>query len=431
MQVAIIGTGYVGLVTGVCFAEKGNKVICVDNDAEKIKSLKSKKMPIYEPGLEEIIARNIKEGRLSFSTSVKEAVDFAKIIFVSVGTPPTPEGYADLSYVEAVCREIGTHLKEYHLIVEKSTVPVKTGDKVKAAIARYAKTGIEFDVASNPEFLREGSAINDTLNPDRVVIGVENERSEKLLRELYANFNAPIVKTDIKSAELIKHASNSFLSMKISYINAVSAICELVGADVTEVAKGMGMDKRISPQFLSAGIGYGGFCFPKDLEAFVAISKELGYDFGILKEVQKVNHEARERFIKKIEQELWVLKGKTIAVLGLSFKPNTDDIRESSAIAMIKTLLYKGAIVRTYDPKAIEKAKVVLTHDNLTYCKDLYDAAKGANCLILATEWDEFKNMDLDKIKKHLAHPIIFDGRNVFNPEDMKKRGFTYKSVGR
>ena len=275
MQVSIIGSGYVGLVTGVCFSEKGHNVLCVDNDEEKIRLLKAKKIPIYEPGLEEMAVRNINAGRLSFSTSIKDAVDFGKVIFVSVGTPPNPDGYADLSYVEEVCREIGQNIKEYRLIVEKSTVPVKTGDRVKAAISRYAKKGVEFDVASNPEFLREGSAVEDSLNPDRIVIGVENKRAEGILRELYSFVKAPVVVTDIKSAELIKHASNSFLAMKISYINVIAAICELVGANVMEVARGIGMDKRIGPLFLNPGVGYGGFCFPNDLEAFIAIAKEV------------------------------------------------------------------------------------------------------------------------------------------------------------
>lgn len=396
---------------------------------KKINMLKKKKMPIYEPDLEELVIKNMDEGRLSFSTSIKDAVDFGTAIFISVGTPPTSEGYADLSYVENVSREIGQNLKEYRLIVEKSTVPVKTGEKVKATISRYIKRGMEFDVASNPEFLREGSAIEDTMNPDRIIIGVENKRVEKLLREIYSAFDAPILVTDISSAELIKHASNSFLAMKISFINAVATVCELAGADTIEVAKGIGMDKRIGPAFLNAGIGYGGFCFPKDLEAFITISKELGYDFDLLKEVREINIEAREHFVKKIEKELWIIKGKTIGALGLSFKPNTDDIRESPGIAIIKMLLEKGAIVKSYDPKAMEKTKNILP--DIEYCSNPYKVAEGADCLAIFTEWAEFKKLDLLKVKKLMVHPTIIDGRNIFEPSEMAKLGFVYRSIGR
>lgn len=429
MKLSIIGTGHVGLVTGACFAEKGHHVLCVDSDRTKIDTIKKRKMPIYEPGLDELVLRHIDNGRLTFGYSVKEAVDYGNVIFVCVGTPASAEGHADMYYIELVARETGEALKEYRLIVDKSTVPVKTGGKVSATIARYAKKGIEFDVASNPEFLREGSAIDDTLNPDRIVIGVDSKRSEKLLREVYAGFPAPMIVTDIKSAELIKHAANSFLSMKISYANTLALICELAGADVRAVVNGMGMDKRIGRSFLNAGIGYGGYCFPKDVEAFAAISKELGYDFKLLEEVQAVNAGMTGYLVKKIEKTLWVLKGKRIGALGLSFKPDTDDIRSSPAIAVIRQLVEKGAIVNVYDPKSMEKAKKVLT--GVQYCADIYEAAKDADCLAILTEWGEFKNMDLERLRKTLRHPIIVDGRNIFDPEEMARKEFTYLCVGK
>jgi UDPglucose 6-dehydrogenase len=429
MRVSIIGSGHVGLITGVCLAEKGNNVLCVDSDPEKIDMLLNSQMPIYEPGLEEMALRNIKAGRLGFSKSVKDAVDFGRIIFVSVGTPPTPEGYADLSYVENVCRQIGQNLKEYRLIVEKSTVPVKTGEKVKATISRYAPNGVEFDVASNPEFLREGSAIYDTLNPDRIVLGVDNTRAKELLCELYSSFNSPIIVTDIKSAELIKHASNSFLATKISFINAIATICELSGANVVEVARGIGMDKRIGMSFLNAGIGYGGFCFPKDLEAFIAISRELGYEFTLLREVERINTYARERFIKKIEQELWIIKGKRIGFLGLSFKPNTDDVRESQGIAIIRALLERGASICAFDPKAIANAKKLLP--SISYTTNPYEVAEGADCLCIVTEWEEFRQLDWGWIKRLMVNPILIDGRNMLDPDHMRSLGFIYKSIGR
>jgi UDPglucose 6-dehydrogenase len=429
MRLSIIGAGHVGLITGVVFAQKGNEVLCIDNNLSKIKMLKEKRMPIYEPGLEQMVIKNMDLGRLGFSSSIKEAVDFGRIIFVSVGTPPTPDGYADLSYVEAVSREIAQNLSEYRLIVEKSTVPVKTGEKVKATIARYARKGVEFDVASNPEFLREGSAIEDALSPDRIVIGVDTRRAEELLKELYAPFDAPLIVTSINSAELIKHASNSFLAMKISFINAVASICELSGADIIEVAKGIGMDKRIGPLFLNAGIGYGGFCFPKDIEAFISISKELGFDFKLLREVQNINILARERFVRKVQEELWVLKDKNIGALGLSFKPDTDDIRESAAIAILQMLKRQGAILQVYDPKAMENAKEVL--GDVRYCKDPYEVARDADCLLLLTEWEEFKRLDFEKIKSLMRQPILIDGRNLFDPGLLRSIGFIYRSIGR
>jgi UDPglucose 6-dehydrogenase len=429
MNVSIIGTGHVGLVTGACLAERGHRVLCVDSDERKVRILKSRKMPIYEPGLEELVLRNLKAGRLRFGGSNAEAVAYGKVVFICVPTPPTATGGADLTYIEAVSRDIARALGEYRLVVEKSTVPVRTGEHVRSVITKYARKGRDFDVASNPEFLREGAAVRDTLHPDRIVFGVETRRAEMVLRDLYKPFKAPIVVTDIKSAELIKHASNSFLAMKISYINAVAAVCEKAGANVAEVARGMGMDARIGAQFLQAGIGYGGSCFPKDVAAFEAISRDLGYEFGLLREVQRINQEARERFLKRVEQELWIVKGKTIAALGLSFKPETDDLRESVAIAVVQRLVEKGARVRAYDPQAMEKARAVLK--DVVFCGGLYEAAAGADCALLLTDWDEFRRMDLKKLKKAMAHPTLIDGRNVFEPSKVRELGFTYRSVGR
>ena len=429
MNVSIIGTGHVGLVTGACLAERGHRVLCVDSDAKKIKTLQSGRMPIYEPGLEALVRRNAKAHRLRFGGTNADAVAYGKIVFICVPTPPTASGGADLSYIEAVSRDIARALADYRLVVEKSTVPVKTGEHVKAVITKYARKGKDFDVASNPEFLREGAAVADTLHPDRVVFGVETRRAEMVLRELYRPFKAPILVTDIRSAELIKHASNSFLALKISYINAIAAVCEKAGASVTEVARGMGMDARIGPHFLQAGIGYGGSCFPKDVSAFEAISRELGHEFALLGEVQRINREARERFLKKVEEELWIVKGKTIAAFGLSFKPDTDDLRESVAMAVVQRLAALGARVRAYDPKAMEKAKEVLK--DVTYCGSALEAAAGADCALLLTDWKEFRDIDLKKLRKVMAHPTILDGRNMFDPARLRELGFTYRSVGR
>jgi UDPglucose 6-dehydrogenase len=429
MNVSIIGTGHVGLVTGACLAERKHKVLCVDSDERKVKLLRSGKMPIYEPGLEDLVLRNVKAGRLKFGGSNADAVAFGKVVFICVPTPPTPSGGADLSYIEGVSREIAGALDGYRLIVEKSTVPVRTGEHVKTVIGKYAKKGAEFDVASNPEFLREGAAIEDTLHPDRVVFGVESKRAEAVLRLLYKPFNAPIVVTDIKSAELIKHASNSFLAMKISYANMLAAVCDKAGANVTEVVRGMGMDKRIGPAFLNAGLGYGGSCFPKDVAAFEAISRDLGCEFGLLRETQRINAEARARFLKKVEEELWIVKGKTIAALGLSFKPDTDDLRESVAVEVVKSLVQQGARVRVYDPKAMEKAKAVLK--DVAFCAGALEAAAGADCALLLTEWEEFRTLDLRKLKKAMAHPTLIDGRNLYDPARARALGFTYRSVGR
>ncbi len=429
MNISIIGTGHVGLVSGACFAERGHRVRCVDSDERKIRLLRSGKMPIYEPGLEEVVRRNVRNRRLTFGGTNAEAVAFGKVVFICVPTPPTPGGGADLSFIESVSREIARSMDGYRLVVEKSTVPVRTGEHVQRIITKYAVKGADFDVASNPEFLREGSAVEDTLHPDRIVFGVGTRRAEMVLRDLYKPFKAPVVVTDIKSAELIKHASNSFLAMKISFANALSAVCEKSGANVQEVVRGMGMDPRIGPQFLQAGIGYGGSCFPKDVAAFESISRDLGYDFGLLREVQRVNQEARERFVKKVEEELWIVKGKTIAAWGLSFKPDTDDLRESVAVATVQRLQSLGAKIRAYDPQAMEKAKGVLK--DVTYCSSALDAATGADCALLLTDWPEFREPDWKKVKKVMAHPTLLDGRNLYDPARLRELGFTYRSVGR
>jgi len=429
VNISTIGCGYVGLVSGACFAELGNKVICADNDSKKITNLKKGIIPIYEPGLKELISSNVKKRRLKFTSSIKEAVSGSGIIFIAVGTPSLENGEADLTGIESVARNIALHMRDYRLIVEKSTVPVKTGKWVKHTIATYVKRKVKFDVASNPEFLREGQAINDFMHPDRVVIGVESKRARDMLVNLYKPLNSQLVVTDIESAELIKHASNSFLATKISFINAISRICDKVGADVKEVAHGMGLDKRIGQAFLNAGIGYGGSCFPKDLDAFVNICDKLGYSFELLKAARGINDEQKEYLIKKIKDVLWIIKDKTIGVLGLSFKPNTDDIRNASSIDIIKALQAEGAAIKTYDPQAVKKAKEVLT--KVTFCQDAYDVCKGSDCLLIITEWDEFKELDFHKIKRLLKRPLIIDGRNIYEPKMLQKLGFTYVGIGR
>ncbi len=429
MKLTIIGTGYVGLVTGTCFAEVGHQVICVDNDPEKVKVLQAGGMPIYEPGLEDLVRKNVTEGRLRFTTSTPEGVQQSDIIFIAVPTPPQADGSVDLSFIEKVAREIAESMTSYKIVVDKSTVPVKTGDKVTETIKRYCTAKVEFDVVSNPEFLREGFAVDDFMKPDRVVIGVRSPRPVKTMQAVYAPYNAPIIITDINSAELIKHAANSFLALKISYANALSLICEASGANVQEVANGVGMDVRIGRRFLDAGLGFGGSCFPKDLSAFIKISEQLGYDFRLLKEVQQINADQMDRFVKKISETLWVLKEKKIGVLGLAFKQNTDDVRMSPAIDLCQRLLKEGAELRVHDPKAMEKAKAVLP--DVTYVEDMNDVAEGCDALVVATEWPQFKKLDLDRARHALTHPILFDGRNLFDPAEMEKLGFIYKSIGR
>jgi UDPglucose 6-dehydrogenase len=429
MKLTIIGTGYVGLVTGTCFAEVGHHVICVDNNAEKVKLLQEGGIPIYEPGLEELVRKNVAAGRLRFSASTKDGVENSDVIFIAVPTPAQANGSVDLSFIESVAREIAGALTSYKIVVDKSTVPVKTGEKVSETIKRYCKARVDCDVVSNPEFLREGFAVEDLMKPDRIVIGTRSQRPVPALKEIYAPFNAPIIVTDINSAELIKHAANSFLALKISYINAVSIMCEASGANVIEVANGMGMDARIGRRFLDAGIGFGGSCFPKDLSAFIKISEQLGYDFRLLKEVQRINAEQMDRFIKKITDTLWVLKDKTIGVLGLAFKQNTDDVRMSPAIDLCQHLQREGAKLRVYDPQAMEKAKAVLK--DVTYVNEMNDVAAGCDALVIATEWPEFKKLDLERVRRELTHPILFDGRNLFDPQEMERQGFIYKSIGR
>lgn len=430
MKISVIGAGYVGLVTGSCFADLGNDVIVVDNDTAKIKKLESGKVPIYEPGLEELIKCNVKEGHLLFTSNIKDAVAKSDCIFICVGTPPRDNGEADLSFVEHVSRDIASSMSSYKLIVEKSTVPVNTGEWVEHTIKVYNKKKVKFDVASNPEFLREGSAIKDFMNPDRIVIGVKSKRAKDILTELYRPLKSEIVVTDIKSAELIKHASNSFLAMKISFINSIANVCDSLGADVNEVARGIGLDKRIGKDFLNAGIGFGGFCFPKDLGAFIRISEKCGYDFGILKEVERVNNAQKAVLVKKVEDMIWNLQNKTVGVLGLSFKPDTDDIRYSPAIDIISALVKEGVKIRAYDPAAMARAKGVLGA-GVKFCKDAYDAAKGCDCIIVATEWNEFKELDLKKIKKLMRQSVIVDGRNIYDPEGVKSLGFKYTGMGR
>ena len=429
MKLTIIGTGYVGLVSGTCFAEVGHNVICVDNDATKVKMLQAGGIPIYEPGLEELVKKNTAAGRLTFSNNTAEGVANSDVIFIAVPTPPQPDGSVDMSFIERVARDIAGAMTGYKIIVDKSTVPVQTGDKVAETIKRYCKARVEFDVVSNPEFLREGFAVEDLMKPDRVVVGVRSQRPVAAMKEIYVPFKAPIIVTDINSAELIKHASNSFLALKISYINAISMVCEATGANVQEVASGMGMDERIGKRFLNASLGFGGSCFPKDLSAFIKIAEQLGYDFGLLKEVQKINAAQMDRFVKKISDTLWVLKGKKIGVLGLAFKQNTDDVRMSPAIELCQRLHKEGAALRVHDPKAMEKARPLL--NDVTYVDDMNEVAEGCDALVIATEWEEFKKLDLERARKGLSHPIMFDGRNLFDPAEMEKLGFIYKSIGR
>lgn len=432
MRIAIIGTGYVGLVTGACFAEIGHRVVCVDNNAEKVKLLRAGGIPIYEPGLDELVARNAAAQRLFFSDTVADGVNQAEVVFIAVPTPPLPDGSVDLSFIEGVAREIAACMTSYKIVVDKSTVPVKTGEKVVETIRRYNKAKVEFDVVSNPEFLREGFAVEDLMRPDRIVIGVQSPRPVPAMREIYAPLEAPIVVTDINSAELIKHAANSFLALKISYINAISVICEAAGANVQEVANGIGLDQRIGRRFLDAGIGFGGSCFPKDLSAFIKIAEQLGYDFGLLKEVQRINQHQMERFVRKLTATLWVIKDKRIGVLGLAFKQNTDDVRLSPAIALCEHLLREGASLRVYDPQAMEKAKAVLPPGKtIEYVAERDAVAEGCDALVVATEWPEFKQLDLERARRSMTHPIMFDGRNLFDPQEMERLGWVYKSVGR
>lgn len=437
MNISIIGTGYVGLVTGVCLAQIGHKVICADSDSKKINQLKKSNIPIFEPELEKLLIHCIKQKKISFTTSIKAATKNSIVIFIAVGTPSKKNGEADLTYVENVAREIARSMDSYKLIVEKSTVPAETGKRIKRTIRlnlpKKFKKGedgsFDFDVASNPEFLREGSAVSDFMNPDRVVIGVESGKAEKLLREIYKPLKTHLVVTNINSAEMIKHASNSFLATKISFINAISQICDRVGADVLKVADGMGFDKRIGRSFLNAGIGYGGSCFPKDVDAFIRLSEKNGYDFKLLKEVRNINEYQKNSFIRLIEDKLWIIKNKVIGVLGLAFKPNTDDMRNAPSIDIIKTLQHEGARVKAYDPQAMFSAGDILR--DVEFCNDAYKVAFGCDCLLLFTEWEEFRKLNFAKIRRSMRQAILFDGRNLYNGHKLEELGFEYFGVGR
>jgi len=437
MDIAIIGSGYVGLVTGVCLAHIGHHVICVDNNDEKVKVLKSGGMPIYEPGLDELLVKYRKNKRITFTSSIGEATKRATVIFIAVGTPSKKSGEADMIYIENVSREIAKHMDSYKLIVEKSTVPAETGKRIERTIilnlpAQFKKgntSTIEFDVASNPEFLREGSAVGDFMNPDRIVIGVESKRGERLLREIYKPLKARIVVTNVATAEMIKHASNSFLATKISFINAVARICDRVGADVEKVAEGMGYDKRIGRAFLNAGIGYGGSCFPKDIDAFVRLAEKNGYDFTLLKSVRQVNEDQKSFFVKLIEDKLWIVKDKKIAVWGLAFKADTDDMRRAASIDIIEALQNEGAQIQVYDPKASDKAREFLK--DIKFCDDPYAAVKDADCLLLLTEWEEFRKADFAKVQELMRQTVIFDGRNFLDEQVLGKMGFEYYGIGR
>ena len=431
MKIAIIGSGYVGLVTGACLAQVGHEVICVDNDERKVKALNHGRIPIYEPGLEQLVLRNVAARRLQFSGSIEHGVDNSEVVFIAVPTPARADGSVDLTYIEQVAREIATVLKEYRVIVDKSTVPVKTGEKVADTIRRYNKVNADFDVVSNPEFLREGSAVIDLMEPDRIVIGSNSERALAIVARVYEPFLAPIMVTDVNSAELIKHAANSFLALKISYINALSGICEATGADIEKVAEGIGADKRIGRSFLNAGLGYGGSCFPKDIAAFLAISEQIGEPFHLLREVQRINQHQRERFLKRLRDTLWVLKDKRIAVWGLTFKPHTDDLRSSVAIDLVNDLIQEGAQVTAYDPKGNQRVQELDLCPGVNLADSALEAVQDAEALVLATEWPEFNEVDFAEVRYRMHTPIVFDGRNLFDPTTLRDLGFQYFGIGR
>jgi UDPglucose 6-dehydrogenase len=430
MNISVIGTGYVGLVTGAVFADLGNDVVCVDNVAAKIEALRAGQLPIYEPGLEEMVSRNVADGRLGFTTDLRDAVRRSVIVFITVGTPAGDDGRADLSAVEAVAGEIGAAMERYTVIVNKSTVPVGTGEFVREVIERHQPRPVPFDVVSNPEFLREGSAIEDTLRPDRIVIGAPTQQVAMSLLELYAPLERPMIITDVPSAEMIKYASNAFLAMKISFVNAIANICELAGADVTQVAKGIGLDARIGAAFLQAGLGYGGSCFPKDTESLVHTAASLGYDFGLLRAVVDVNQERAGHLVAMIEKALAPLDDKIVGILGLAFKPNTDDMRAAKSLEVAERLVAAGATVRAYDPVAMPNATRLLP-PAVTYRASAYEVADGADAVVLVTEWNEFKFLNLERLRDIMRRPVIVDGRNVWQPERMRRLGFEYYSIGR
>ncbi|HEX3071383.1 MAG TPA: UDP-glucose/GDP-mannose dehydrogenase family protein, partial [Thermoanaerobaculia bacterium] len=430
MDIAVIGTGYVGLVTGAGLADFGNDVICCDIDPKKIEALNNGLIPIYEPGLDTIVNRNVNEKRLRFTTDLPDAIRGSRAIFIAVGTPPKPDGSADLRYVEDVARTIAQHMNGPKLVITKSTVPIGTGRLIER-ILDESGNGHKGSVVSNPEFLREGSAIEDFLKPDRVVIGASDEESIALMKEIYAPLHSleiPFVVTNVESSELIKYAANGFLATKISFINEVAVMCELLGADVQDVARGIGLDSRIGPKFLQAGPGFGGSCFPKDTSAVADIARQYGYEFEIIEAVLRVNKNIKQRMVGKVVDALGDVRGKTVAILGLAFKPETDDMRDSPTIPLIKGLQEMGAVIRAYDPGAIENSKKIF--ENVTYCGDAYETAEGADALVIATEWNEFRALKLERVKKLLKQPLIIDLRNVYDPQRMKAEGFTYISVG-
>ena len=449
MRIAVVGSGYVGLVTGACFADLGHEVVLVDNDEKKLTALRDGEVPIHEKFLQELLTRH-RGKRIQFSGDLQAATRASEAVFIAVGTPPTESGDADLSYVESVAREISGGVEGYKVVVEKSTVPVYTSQWIRTIILRNGAAPSQFDVASNPEFLREGTAVTDFMYPDRIVVGVENERAAEVMRQIYGPLTSGwyygrteaiprpeaaktpprLIVTSTKSAELIKHASNAFLAMKISFINAVASICESVGANVQQVCDGVGTDSRIGPRFLNPGIGYGGSCFPKDLMAFRAVAKENGYDFRLLEEVHRINEEQRHRFLRKVRSVLWTFRGKRLAVLGLAFKGGTDDIRESPALLLVQELLREGCHVCAYDPAAMERAKEVLTA-GAEVASDAYAAAKGADAVLILTEWEEFAALDLERLRALVKYPIVLDGRNLYDPAVMVEHGFSYYSVGR
>lgn len=448
MKLAVIGCGYVGLVSGACLAEAGHEVVATDNDAGRIATLQAGKIPIYEPNLDKVLAGVVREGRLRFTADSAEAVRSADVIFICVGTPPTETGEADLSAIDNVARLIATQSRGPKLVIEKSTVPAQTGEQLKKALQVYASdSSAKFRVASNPEFLREGTAVGDFFHPDRIVIGVEEKQTEEQLRELYrpileGKFRCPVhqpncppaatpefVVTTIASAELIKHASNSFLGLKISYANVLADLCERLGGNVEEVTRAVGLDPRIGGQFLKAGLGFGGFCLPKDIQAFIKLADRAGVDFGLLKETERVNKQRVDLLVDKVKKALWVMKGKQIAVLGIAFKPNTDDIRLAPAMEVIRRLLAEGAAVRATDPEAMERARGVFPE--ISYSADAYESARGADALLVLTEWEQFRRLDWKRIREEMARPLVVDGRNMLRPAEMKALGFEYMSFGR
>ncbi len=433
MNICVVGSGYVGLVTGACFAEFGLKVTCVDNDEKKISDLNKGIIPIYEPGLEEMVKKNMKDGHITFTSALAEAVQKALVVFIAVGTPPKEDGSADLSYVEEVAQSIARNMNGYKVVVTKSTVPVGTGEKLRAIISKSQREKVDFDIVSNPEFLREGSAIEDFMHPNRVVIGADSDQAMAIMKDLYSPLyliETPVVLTNVATAEMIKYASNAFLAVKISFINEIANICELVRADVHKVAIGMGLDNRIGSKFLHPGPGFGGSCFPKDTQAIVQIAKEHGYDFRIVKAVLDVNYEQRAKMTDKIRGVMGGnVAGKVIAILGLSFKPNTDDMRDAPSVPIIRALQKEGAVIRAYDPVAVNEAKKHLP--DITYCDGPYSCAEDADALVIMTEWNQFRIMDLQKLKHSLKNPIIIDLRNVYEPDKMRAEGFRYACVGR